>query len=239
MASGVVGYGATLVRRKMRGCGEFFSCEDELDRARRFFVMAWQGYGGPRKEKLTGWKIQKRKWESGRCDQVEEWNLAKRVLSAAQRLREVQIESDDALRVIRRFDTPKTLFYCDPPYPANTRNRRWCKRAYNHELGGMDHVHLANLLNQIEGTAVISSYPNELYDELFASWRRVERTAQTMNKTIATEVLYLHPKIAAGWAEGNKAGSEGASVVGKGSAHDRSKREAGADLQVGRKGKRR
>lgn len=172
------------------------SCEpssDDLERARRFFVMAWQGYGGPRKQRLTGWKIQKRSWHSGRADQLTEWKQAKGICRAARRFENVQIERDDALKVIRRFDTPSTLFYCDPPYPTDTRNARWSKRAYNHELGAYDHVHLANLLRQIQGRAVISTYPNRLYDEMFEGWTKKERTAQTMNKTVATEVIYISP----------------------------------------------
>lgn len=32
------------------------------------------------------------------------------------RLRNVHLECDDALAVIRRWDSPQTVFYCDPPY---------------------------------------------------------------------------------------------------------------------------
>lgn len=166
---------------------------DPLERARQFFIMAWQGYGGPRREKITGWKIQKRGWESGRADQITEWNTAKEILTAARRFLDIQIESDDALKVIQRFDTPHTLFYCDPPYPADTRNAKWSKRAYTCELGGQDHLHLANLLQRIQGRAIISTYPNVMYDELFQGWIRKEKTCRTMNKTIATEVLYISP----------------------------------------------
>ena len=33
-----------------------------------------------------------------------------------QRLQRVQIENAPAIEVIRRYDSPGTLFYCDPPY---------------------------------------------------------------------------------------------------------------------------
>lgn len=166
-------------------------CDDALERARRFFVTAWQGYGGPRGENLTGWKIQRRAWHSGRADQLTEWQKAKLLGGVVGRLRHVQIEHDDALNVITRWDTPETLFYVDPPYPAETRNAKWVKRGYNHEISGADHYHLANLLKRIQGKAVISTYPNPLYDELFMGWKRVEKSSQTMNKTRAIEVLYF------------------------------------------------
>ena len=38
-----------------------------------------------------------------------------------QRLLRVQIENAPALEVIARYDSPETLFYCDPPYLHGTR----------------------------------------------------------------------------------------------------------------------
>jgi DNA adenine methylase len=175
-----------------------------LERARRMFILSWQGYGGPRKQMRTGWKVQRRTWESGRADQLAEWNQAKEIIPAAERFSHVQIEHDDALKIIRRFDTSKTLFYCDPPYPADTRNAKWCKSAYSHEMGGHDHVHLINLLNQIDGMAILSSYPNALYTDMLSGWVQKTKTCQTMNGTQATEVIYLSPKLSAALEEARK-----------------------------------
>jgi DNA adenine methylase len=44
----------------------------------------------------------------------ETWRDALPVLM--DRLKNVYLECDDALAVIRRWDSPQTLFYCDPPY---------------------------------------------------------------------------------------------------------------------------
>lgn len=138
--------------------------------------------------------MQKRVWINSRANQMEEWHSAVRNISTvARRFRSVQVESDDALRVIKRFDTPETLFYCDPPYLADTRNEGWCKKAYTFEFSTSDHVHLANLLKRIEGRAIISTYPSPLYDELYAGWERIETTTQTLNKTIAKEAIYISP----------------------------------------------
>jgi len=169
---------------------------DDIEKARRLFVLAWQGYGGPRKQMRTGWKYQKRAWHSGRADQLSEWAHAIAFGPIVERLRNVQIECDEASSVIRRFDGAETLFYVDPPYPTDTRNERWSKKAYQHELAGHDHCHLANQLNSIKGLAIISTYPNEVYDEIYAGWTRKEKTCQTMNKTIARELLYISPRAA-------------------------------------------
>lgn len=170
---------------------------EPIERARRFFVRSWQGYGGPRIKRLTGWKYQARHWESGRADQVNEWNDAKSLEAFVARLEGVQLECDDALKVIARFDTEETLFYCDPPYPSSTWNKSWNKDGYTHEIDAHHHVHLSNLLHRIKGMAAISTYPNPLYDEMFGGWQRLEKTCQTMNKSIATELLYLSPALTA------------------------------------------
>lgn len=176
--------------------GSYAVAADSTERARRFFIRSWQGFGGPTRRRLTGWKVQKRTWISGRADVIKEWSRAADLESAAMRFKNVQLEQQDALDVIRRFDTPETFFYIDPPYPSNTRNQRWAKDGYAVDIAGDYHEHLANLLHIIKGTAIISSYPNGSYDELFKGWTRLEKTTQTMNGTNALELLYLHPRIA-------------------------------------------
>lgn len=175
----------------------FEPAADELENARRLFILAWQGFGGPRKQMRTGWKYQHRAWHTGRSDQITEWCQARELLPIVERLQHVQLENDDALKVIKRFDGTDTLFYCDPPYPADTRNAKWSKSAYSCEINGQYHYHLCNELNKIEGLAIISTYPNALYDELFAGWVRKERSMQTMNKTGGLEVIYISPRCSA------------------------------------------
>ncbi len=173
----------------------FVRSDDPVEDARRFFVSSWQGFGGSR-QKTTGWKTQNRLWERSRANQLQEWHDAKRNLGCvARRLRGVQIEHADALDVIRKFDGPNALFYVDPPYPTDTRNVSWCKGAYAFEFSASDHTHLGNLLLRIKGMAIISTYPNEHYDRMFEGWRKLSTTSQTMNKTVATEVVYLSPNI--------------------------------------------
>lgn len=167
---------------------------DPVENARRYFVQAWQSYGGPRFSKRTGWKYQNALWQRQK-QMIDLWNQSIRNLAVvADRLRSVQIESDDFLRVIARYDTPETLFYCDPPYPADTRNQDWMKTMYRLEFSSADHLHLANSLKRIKGLALVSTYPNEHYNELFAGWPSVTTTCQTMNKTIATEQLFISPR---------------------------------------------
>jgi DNA adenine methylase len=116
----------------------------------------------------------------------------------AERLRGVQIECDDALVVIERYDSPQTFFYCDPPYPAETRGR-WKTHAYAHEMTGDQHRELAYVLANITGMALISGYRCELYDELYAGWRRADRVARVNGPGSAIESLWISPR-----ADGNR-----------------------------------
>ncbi|HEX3818614.1 MAG TPA: DNA adenine methylase [Chthoniobacterales bacterium] len=178
-------------RREYYDCAEPAECP--IENARRFFVKSWQGYGGPRADNKTGWKFRRNKWVSGRADQIDEWRSAAELSRTVDRLREVQIECDDALHVIARYDSASTLFYIDPPYPAMTRSTRWSK-AYKHELSIFDHELLIETLRRIRGLALISSYPNELYDRL--GWKRLTKKTQTFRGggMLATEALYVSPR---------------------------------------------
>ena len=55
----------------------------------------------------------------------------------ATRLLRVQIENDVAANVIQRYDSPNTLFYCDPPYPHDSRGD---SKAYQYEMTDAEHV---------------------------------------------------------------------------------------------------
>lgn len=71
----------------------------------------------------------------------------------ARRLRRVQIECCDALRVIRSRDTAETFFYIDPPYVG----------AYQGHYDGYsqeDFDALLDLLSGIKGKFLLSSYRN-------------------------------------------------------------------------------
>lgn len=167
-------------------------CDDPLERARRFFVRCWQSYsGGGVSHWSTGWAYQQRR--SSNKPKVLTWLDQSHLCAVADRLRRVQIEADDALAVIRRFDTPDTLFYVDPPYVQSTRSK-WAGKMYVYEMDDVDHRELARVLHAVEGMVVVSGYPSALYSELYAGWR-VETTRSRTNFTnLADEYLWLLPR---------------------------------------------
>lgn len=72
------------------------------------------------------------------------------------RLKSTQIECDDALNVIKRYDTPDTFFYIDPPYISSYKVRQHFK-GYHWK----DFYDLLCALTEIKGKFLLSSYPEK------------------------------------------------------------------------------
>jgi DNA adenine methylase len=158
-------------------------------------VRCWQSYsGGGLSQWSTGWSYQQRR--GSHKPRVLNWIDQSHLWAVAERLRRVQIECDDARAVIRRFDTPETLFYVDPPYVHDTRSK-WAGKMYPHELDDADHRALAAVLRAVEGFVVLSGYPSALYSQLYPDWSRVETQARTNFTHLRTECLWLSPRTVA------------------------------------------
>ena len=166
---------------------------DPLERARRFYVRARQTRTGLAQTSSEGrWAHCVLTSRAGMAGAVSRWlGAVERLPEIAQRMQRVQIENAPALDVIERYDTPKTLFYLDPPYVHRSRGD---SSAYRYEMTDDDHRKLALVLNRIEGRAVLSGYRSSLYDELFADWHRVDAPARLCNSSKArrTESLWMN-----------------------------------------------
>jgi DNA adenine methylase len=100
----------------------------------------------------------------------------------ADRLLRVQIENRPAVEVIRLYDSPETLFYCDPPYIHDTRGD---VKAYGFEMTDSDHRTLAAVLNTVVGLVAVSNYDCRLMNELYppGKWRKHVSPAKTIHST--------------------------------------------------------
>jgi DNA adenine methylase len=164
----------------------------DLEIARRMLVRAWQTRGGPTTRWRSGWRYQRSLRQ--RTHLPDRWTrLPERIRAVATRLQRVQLECDEALAVIRRYDAPTTCFYLDPPYPPDTRSPQWRSGGYRHELSVAQHRRLAEVLHGIQGQALISCYPNPLYADLYADWRQVCTPAHAEGGQATTECLWLSP----------------------------------------------
>lgn len=155
-------------------------------------MRSWLSYGGGRSQWKTGWRYEKAKTRGKR--HIDDWNETEHLWRIVERLKNVQIENDCALRVISRFDTSETLFYLDPPYLPSTRSKRWREKAYTEEMSLEDHLELARVALNLEGMVIISGYPSEIYDDLFMGWEKLIKTVNTDFQSRSVECLWISPK---------------------------------------------
>ncbi|HET6255882.1 MAG TPA: DNA adenine methylase [Puia sp.] len=135
----------------------------DIQRAWAIWVLASQSFssildgswGYDKKQASTTSKVQHKK-ESF----TEEYAI---------RLQNVQLESMDALYIIRSRDTPESFFYCDPPY-FNSDCGHY--RGYTEE----EFRQLLQVLTSIKGKFLLSSYHSKVLAEFTAAagWHQVE-----------------------------------------------------------------
>ena len=170
---------------------------DDLERARRFFVRATQGFNAAGTGSAAGWSHSaKRNQDRARTVSC----AVDRLTEVANRLRGIAIENRDACAVIEKYDGPDTVIYADPCYLSGTRSSR---RDYRHDGSAeADHRRYAKALRSCAGTVFLSGYASPLYDELYADWQRIEipTIRPTANRdgasaSVATEVVWTNAEV--------------------------------------------
>lgn len=173
--------------------------DDPVEQARRVIVRGAMSHGSDAITRgyRTGFKVSTRQRVSDACAWAQ---LPPRAATWCRRLRTVCIEHDDALAVMRRYDSPETLHYIDPPYPWATREPSRAKRAgrpkhgYRHEMDDEQHIALAHVLHGLRGMVMLSSYASDLYESLYGGWPRIETAATDQANNARTELLWFNPR---------------------------------------------
>lgn len=168
----------------------YITAADPIEQARRTLFRAAAGFGsnvcrgsrtGFRGNVLRSGSIPAHDWGS----------FPQALENTVERLRGVVIENEPAIKIIKRYDSPKTLHYIDPPYLFETRSTP--RHYYCHEMTNNDHRELAGVLQDVEGMAIISGYACDLYDyELYPNWRREIRKTHADGAKERTEVLWIN-----------------------------------------------
>jgi DNA adenine methylase len=105
------------------------------------------------------------------------------------------VENLDFEDVIRKYDSPSTYIYLDPPY--------WKTENYynNHDFDREDHERLANILNNVESKFSLSYYDFELLHQWFPEdrfrWERKEfakaaAAKKNVKQNMGEELLILN-----------------------------------------------
>ncbi len=164
----------------------------DMERARRFYVRARQVRTGlAQKASIGRWANCKNTSRAGMSGVVSRWlGAVEHLPLIVERLLRVQFENRPAVDVIALYDSPETLFYCDPPYIHDTRGD---KNAYGYEMTDRDHCDLADVLNAAKGKVAISNYQCDLMDELYPKpkWSKTIAPAKTNHATKGKRVEIL------------------------------------------------
>ena len=145
------------------------SCEDDVERAYRFFVVARQSFGGKFDE---GWGFCVTATARNMSRSCSTWlSVIEGLPEIHARIMRVQVENKDFRELIPLYDTEETLFYCDPPYVPDTRR----SGGYRYEMSLDDHCDLVELLLKVKGKVLLSGYRHYVYEPLeHAGWQRLE-----------------------------------------------------------------
>jgi DNA adenine methylase len=174
----------------------FQATDDPLIRAQRAIVRAYLSFHhtalfNPRK---TTFACSRHRSNKGGGSKMSEWgNYPRHLVAVCRRSRNVLIEHGDALDVIRLQDTADALFFVDPPYVHETRDK---SARYRHELTDAQHVELLTVLKSVRGRVMIAGYASDLYDDLLSGWTRRTRAhyaASGSGTQPRTEVLWISP----------------------------------------------
>lgn len=94
-------------------------------------------------------------------------NQVHRLHDCHERMSGVHVECGDAIEIIQRWDSPQTLFYCDPPYPG-------AGQSYTHRYSHDDFAKLVKALDGCQGSFLLSAYDVGLCPE---HWERFDFSA--------------------------------------------------------------
>lgn len=169
----------------------------DLERARKFFVVINQSFNGTF-SRQTGWKMSTIVNNSAISESVSRWvRRVPNLVNIIDRLREIQILNHDYRSVLRKFDSDRTLFYCDPPYLHTERTN---SNEYEHEMNLQDHEEFLNHCKKLKGKVLISGYESDLYNSELKEFNKVCGKKKTVGffQSNKPEVLWMNYDVAEG-----------------------------------------
>ena len=160
---------------------------DSLEDARRLMIRCWQAIGAKTSD-ITGWRSL---IDSNGPNTTKEWReVGTRVADVANRLKDAQIEHQDAIKLLDRYNRKGVLTYVDPPYLLETRS----KRHYKHEYTDADHEELLDCLVDFKGYVILSGYENDMYNSWLKGWHKEYFSTNGEAGSKREEVLWMNFK---------------------------------------------
>ena len=108
-----------------------------------------------------------------------------------QRLTKVQVESNNAIKVINRCDDKETFIYADPPYIGSDQGHY---KGYSEN----DYRELLNALAKVKGKFLLSSYPSKILSSYINKYKwKVQKVTKSVAVTkhtdkVKTEMIVMN-----------------------------------------------
>lgn len=129
--------------RKRLDCPGF----TDIQRAAMFYVLIKTSFGAD----ADSYGCSVKKIGTERFEEIE------------KRLANVNIEHKDFEALIKQYDRPDALFYCDPPYHTTERH-------YAEHFSEADHYRLNSVLTALKGRFILSYNDDDFVRELYKSF---------------------------------------------------------------------
>jgi DNA adenine methylase len=139
---------------------------DPIEAARRYYVNVQQSFSN-----VIGMG-----WGRGVFGRNLAATWAKKIAELPayiDRMTSVHVACDDALKIINKWDSPQTFFYCDPPYPGT-----FCGNYKGYTLDNFRE--LVSALDNCQGSFLLSNYDQPI--EMPADWERFEFDAKVTSR---------------------------------------------------------
>lgn len=160
----------------------FDARDDEIERARKTAIKAQFSYGG----QGGGFKAYER--EVSITQMYKNWIDG--LSFVIDRFRSVTIENMDALKLLKKVDSPKTLVYVDPPYLGTDD--------YEHNYSEAQHEELLKHIVSSKSMVIISGVPSALYDKYLHNWVKIDKPVANRSfkkRSSRLDILWIKPNI--------------------------------------------
>lgn len=160
----------------------------DVERARLYYLLVMSSYNGKFGNTFSASAL------SGKNRATQFRRYKEKFGPVTERLQKVVIECRSFEELFPLYDSPKTLWYLDPPYVASTRGRT--DYYANDNMPDEQHLLMLDLASSAQGAVVISGYRSRLYDQYLegCGWQVVEKPVKVSRRQGArdrTEVLWI------------------------------------------------
>lgn len=142
----------------------------QVKRAADYFVMSRQSLAGRFGKDPAFAAVTQTRLRANMNEQVSAWlSSVEQLPKVHERMHRALVLKHDVIGLLKKWDTPRTLVYLDPPWMPETRD---AVNVYEYEMGPAKHEEMLGILCAYDKAfVVISGRHCDLYDKRLGGWR--------------------------------------------------------------------